>query len=491
MGASKGLVIGAGFAGMAAAAFLARQGREVVVLEKLDMPGGKARVWAEQGFVFDMGPSWYLMPEVFDNFFAQFGQNREDYYRLKRLDPYYRVFFSDQEIVDIKNNPTHNKEVFNSFESGSGAKLEEYLEAAAYKYDVAMREFMYRDYRSVFQFLNRRMMTEGIKLDMFSPLDNYVQKYFQDRRARQILEYAMVFLGNSPYNAPALYSIMSHVDFNLGVWYPEGGMGRVADAFYRLARKEGVKFSFKHEVKALKTEGSRVTGVVTEHGDFEADLVLATADYAHVETELLPPAKQTYSQKYWDGKVLAPSMLLAYLGVNKKIDTLAHHNLYLAKDWAVHFEQIFDRPTWPHDPCYYVGCPSRTDSTVAPPGKENIFFLIPIAIGLEDTPEIREKVFNRSIEHFEKLTGESIREHLQVKRLFSLQDFAQDYHAYNGTALGLAHTLKQTAVYRPGHRSKKLKNLYYAGQYNHPGVGVPMVLISAQIAAQIIKDEQA
>lgn len=489
MTARNVVVIGAGFGGLAVAALLARQGMKVTVVEKNEMAGGKARVWKKDGFTFDMGPSWYLMPEVFENFFSLFGKKREDYYELVKLDPFYRVFFNHQEMVDITSDPVHNTEIFDHFEAGGGDRLKSYLDTAKFKYDTAMREFMYVDYRSVLQFMNRRMMTEGLKLDMFSPLDKYVRKFFQDRRARQILEYAMVFLGNSPHNAPALYSIMSHVDFNLGVWYPCGGMGEIAKGLEKLAAEMGVEFKYNLPVTKIILQGNRVKGVVTPEGEIEAEAVIVNADYAFAETALLPKQNQTYPESYWNKKVIAPSMLLAYLGVDKKIDRLAHHTLYFTENWDHHFSKIFDQPTWPEEFCYYVGCTSRTDKTTAPQGKENIFFLIPVAAGLEDTPEIREEMFNRGMDHFEGLVGESIRDSLLVKRLFSIKDFEKDYNAYRGTALGLAHTLKQTAVYRPGHRSKNVKNLYYTGQYNHPGVGVPMVLISSQVVADIIGKE--
>ena len=489
MTARNVVVIGAGFGGLAVAALLARQGMKVTVVEKNEMAGGKARVWEKDGFTFDMGPSWYLMPEVFENFFSLFGKKREDYYELVKLDPFYRVFFNHQEMVDITSDPVHNTEIFDYFEAGGGVRLKSYLDTAKFKYDTAMREFMYVDYRSVLQFMNRRMMTEGLKLDMFSPLDKYVRKFFQDRRARQILEYAMVFLGNSPHNAPALYSIMSHVDFNLGVWYPCGGMGEIAKGFEKLASEMGVEFKYNLPVTEIKLQGNRVKGVVTPEGEIEAEAVIVNADYAFAETALLPKQHQAYPESYWNKKVIAPSMLLAYLGVDKKIDRLAHHTLYFTENWDHHFSKIFDEPAWPEEFCYYVGCTSRTDKTTAPQGKENIFFLIPVAAGLEDTPEIREEMFNRGMDHFEGLVGESIRDSLLVKRLFSIKDFEKDYNAYRGTALGLAHTLKQTAVYRPGHRSKNIKNLYYTGQYNHPGVGVPMVLISSQVVAEIIGKE--
>ncbi len=491
MTTKKAIVIGAGFGGMTAAALLARDGLDVTVVEKNEMAGGRARVWEQDGFVFDMGPSWYLMPEVFESYFESLGKKRHDYYHLEKLDPYYRVFFSPKESVDITSDMKQNQEYFEKLESGGSGRLKKYLDAAEYKYDVAMKEFMEVEYTSVFQFLNRKMMTEGLKLNMFSPLDKYVRKYFKDRRARQILEYAMVFLGNSPHNAPALYSIMSHVDFNLGVWYPVGGMGKVVAGMVRAAEEVGVQFQYNLPVERIIVRDNKAVGVETKEGEMLADVVLVNADYAHSELELLSPAHQTYPSSYWNKKVIAPSMLLAYLGVDKKIDKLAHHTLYFAEDWDLHFKQIFDDPAWPEDPCVYVGATSKTDPSMAPEGKENVFFLIPIAPGLEDNEEIREKAFQQGISQLERLVGESIQDHIIVKRLFSVNDFKNEYNSYKGTALGMAHTLNQTAVFRPAHKSKKVKGLYYTGQYAHPGVGVPIVVISSQIVSKLIREDLA
>ncbi|AFG37720.1 phytoene desaturase family protein [Spirochaeta africana] len=484
----KVCVIGGGFGGLSAAALLAHKGFDVTLLEKNPGVGGRAQVWRQDGFVFDMGPSWYLMPEVFDQFFEYLGKNRADYYKLQQLDPYYRIFFSPDEIIDINRDLDRTKEIFDRFEPGGGERLQRYLDGARYKYDIAMREFLYTEYRSMFQFFNRRILVEGTRMNIFQSLDRYVGKYFSDRRAKQILEYAMVFLGASPRNAPALYSIMSHVDLNLGVYFPIGGMAALVDGFRQLAEDMGVRILTDHEVTGLKVENGQITAAKTAHGEVNADIFLSNADYQHTDQKLLPPEYRSYSSRYWDKRTMAPTMFIIYLGLNRKVPELVHHNLYFSDPWDEHFEQIFSRPQWPDNPSYYVSCASFDDDLVAPAGKENIFFLVPLAAGLEDTDQIREQYAEKILDHFENLIGTRIRDAIEIRRLFSHRDFQSEYNAYKGTALGIAHTLNQTAIFRPSHRSKKVKNLFYSGQYTHPGVGVPMTVISSQVIGSNIAE---
>jgi len=494
------IVIGAGFAGLAGAAMLARDGWTVTVLEKNDRIGGRARLWESEGYTFDMGPSWYLMPEVFERHFEAMGEKREDYFTLERLDPAYRVFFEDEAAVDVPAELPEVRRLFAELEPGGDATLDRYLAEAAYKYDVAMSDFLYRDYNTITDFLDRRLMTEGLKLHVFNKLDRHVRRYFKDHRARKILEYAMVFLGSSPTNAPALYSLMSHVDLSLGVWFPKGGMGAAALGFARLAEKMGARILSGREVTRIVARDGRVVGVETEargsaaggdgrprEADFhEADVVLNTADYHWAENRLLEPDFRTYSKRYWDRRVVAPSMFLAYLGVDRPLPELAHHNLYFSRDWDAHFRTIFDRPSWPDNPCWYLSRISATQPEMAPKGKENIFLLVPVAPGLDDDGERREAYFDTVVDHVKSTAGVDLSYGLEVKRIFSHRDFSGDYHAFRGSALGLAHTLFQTAVFRPGRRSRKIGNLYHAGQYTHPGVGVPMVLIASELAARAI-----
>lgn len=484
-------VVGGGFGGLASACYLAAGGHRVTLLEKNDSLGGRARVWRTDGFSFDLGPSWYLMPEVFETFFSDFGCARADYYTLHRLDPYYRVFFSPDEVVDITPDLAKTRELFESFEKDGARKLDAYLEQAAYKYRVAMDEFLYREYRSLRDFMNRRLMVEGTRLGVFRKLDSFVRGYFQDHRARKILEYAMVFLGTSPTDAPALYSIMSHVDLNLGVWFPYGGMISLVDGVAALARELGVEIRTNAEVSGIDVSGGRARAVRIGNERLEVDGVLMNADYAHAEMNLLPDEARTYRPRYWSGRTMAPSFFVMYLGLNKKLASVVHHNLYFDHNWGDHFDAIFKKPGWPERPSYYVSCASYDDDSVAPWRQENVFFLVPVAAGLDDDPEFREQYGEKLLDHFECLTGEKVRDAIRVKRYYSHRDFATDYNAYKGTALGLAHTLFQTAVFRPSHRSRKVENLYYSGQYTHPGVGVPMTFISSRVIARAMAQELA
>jgi phytoene desaturase len=484
------VIIGGGFAGLCAAALLAKKkDHQVTLVEKNDTIGGRARLYSDQGFHFDMGPSWYLMPEVFDRFFTLFDKKREDYFSTKELETYYKVFFESDPPVTISKDKEKNRQLFASLEQDGDKKLDEYLKMAKYKYEVAMGEFLYKEYEWIGQFFNGKVVKEGLKLDLFASLDKYVGKYFKDHRAKKILEYAMVFLGNSPKNAPALYSIMSHVDLNLGVFFPKGGLNGVAEGIAKLAREVGVDIRTSAEVKEVLVEDKRVKGVRLEDQSIEADIIINAGDYPHGELDLLDKKYQSIKEGAWKKKTIAPSMFIAYIGVNKEVPNLEHHNLYFSDDWNEHFKTIFDKPSWPDNPCFYLSAITKTDKEMAPKGKENLFLLVPIAPGLEITPEFKEAYWQKCLDHVEKTLDISIRDNISSLRLYGPDDFAKDYNAYKGTALGLAHTLFQTAIFRPAHRSKKVKGLYYTGQYTHPGVGVPMTLIASELVADLVNKD--
>ncbi len=484
---NKVIVVGSGFGGLSAASLLSKDGFDVTVIEKNEQVGGRASVWKKDGFTFDMGPSWYLMPDVFENFFSQFGKKPEDYMELVRLDPAYRVFFSENDYVDISKDLEKNLDLFEKIEPGAKEKMKEYLEKSKYEYDIAMKDFIYKDYKHLTDFLKPRLIVEGTKLHMFEKLDSYAQRYFKSDKIRKILEYTIVFLGGSPYDSPALYSLMSHVDFNMGVWFPKGGMGKLAEAMYALAQEQGVKFIFNEPVEKINVENGIAKSVKTCKKTYNADLVVVNADYSWADNNLLDKKYWSYSEKYWDKRKIAPSAYLLYLGVDKEIKNFRHHTLFFHDRWVEHFDDIFKHPKWPKNFSYYVSCITKTDPDTAPKGCENVFVLIPVAPGLKDTKETREKYFDMVLSHMEKLAGENIRDHIILKRIFAHNDFSNRYNAYKGTALGLAHTLRQTAVGRPKQQSKKVKNLFYTGHYNHPGIGVPMVIICSQILRDNIK----
>jgi len=489
----KVIVVGSGFGGLAAAALLSVKGAEVQVFEKNEMPGGRASVHTDKGYTFDMGPSWYLMPDIFEKFFANFGKKPEDLFELKQLDPSYRIYFGSEGSVDIHSDIEENYRLFDSFEEGGADSLKLYLASAKEKYELSVNEMLYKEYRSYRDLFNWRMMKEGRKLKMFQNLDKFASKYFKSKEAKRVVEYSIGFLGGAPDNTPSFYHMMSHIDITMGVFYPEGGMRKVADVVYKLALEHGAEFQFQEPVKEILFEGKKAVGVRTEKGTYNADLVIVNADYAHAEMDLLPPERRTYSQKYWDKRVLAPSALVAYVGVNKKFDAFDHHTLFLDDDWEHGFEELFNprKAAWPHKPSYYVNVPSRTDSTAAPEGCDTLFILVPLAPGLQDTPELRETFLEKILDDLEEKIGEDIRPHIETKRIFALEDFRTRYNALRGTSLGLAHTLRQTAIWRPSHKSKKADNLYYTGGYTHPGIGVPMVLIASTIVAEEIAKEQS
>ena len=481
-------VIGAGIGGLSLAALLGKHGYDVTVFEKNKELGGRARVWKQDGFVFDQGPSWYLMPEIFDHFFEHFDRKTEDFYKLLRLDPSYRIFFPT-EIMDISANLEENMELFDRLEENGAEKLGKYLKQAQSKYEYLLEGIMYQDLSGIRAMFNPKLMAAGWKLSILSNMDKLMKKYFDNERARKILQYSIVFLGGNPKNTPALYSMISHIDFNLGVWYPYGGLGKIVDAAESLSKEFGVEILTETEVMNIIVDDGKVTKVETTNEVFEVDILVSNADYPYTEIQLLKKPLQTYPANYWEKKIIAPSAFVLYLGIDKKIDSLTHHNVILDHDWVKHFEQIFEKPSWPDEPAYYLCCPSRKDDSVAPSGYENIFITIPISPGIEDTPEIREAYFNKIIKHMEKVLEENISEHLVVKRIFSLNDFTSDYNAYKGTAVGLTHTFSQSAFFRPRHKSRKVKNLYYTGQYTHPGIGVPMALISSEIVTDLILKE--
>jgi len=453
------VIIGAGFGGLSLACQMAHQGWKVKVLEKTEQSGGRARLYSTDGYQFDMGPSWYLMPEVFEDFFKALGKNRSDYYQLDKLETFYKVFFEGQKSVTVTSDLEKTKALFETLEPNGNEKLTRYLKSAKYKYNIAMKEFLYREYKSIFSFFNWRMLTEGLKLDVFKTLDKFVSRFFTDHRAKKILEYAMVFLGNSPSNAPALYSIMSYVDLDLGVFFPKGGMNGVARAIEKLAIELGVEFFYNTEVTKLVVEKDRVSEICTyKNGSlgetYTADVIINAGDYHWGETQLLEPKYRSYSAEWWEKKIIAPSMFIVFLGINKKIPSLEHHNLYFSHDWDAHFSTIFEHPNWPENPCFYLSAISKTDPLMAPAGHENLFLLVPIAPGLEDTDSIREVYYEKVMDHVETILDFNLRESVVVKRIYSGRDFEKDYRSFKGTALGLAHTLFQTAVFRPAHRSK-------------------------------------
>lgn len=473
---------------------MAKAGWSVTVLEQHAIPGGRARKMEAAGFSFDMGPSWYWMPDIFEKFFQSFGRRVSDYYQLQRLDPSYKVNFAGSSI-DIPADYEELKKLFESMEPGSGSQLDAFLKQAAHKYEVGMHKLVYKPGRSVSEFFDMQLASGILKLDVFSSMEKHVKKYFKDKRLRQIMEFPVLFLGALPAKIPALYSLMNYADIKLGTWYPKTGMYAIADGMFRLAKELGVQFEFNCRVQKLDIENGKCGSVkaintsTQEQKNFEADVIISGADYHYVETNLVSPQYRSYSEEYWQKRVMAPSCLIYYLGLNKKINKLQHHNLFFDTDFEVHGKEIYEHPQWPTDPLFYVCAPSVTDETVAPPGCENLFLLIPVAAGLQgDTEETRAAYLEKMLNRLEKQTGESIKNAIIFQQSYSVSDFVHDYGAFKGNAYGLANTLKQTAILKPSIQSRKIRNLFYTGQLTVPGPGVPPSLVSGElVAAEILK----
>lgn len=491
---STAIVIGGGIGGLATAALLGKWGHDVTVLEKNRLLGGRANYFEADGFRFDMGPSWYLMPDVFEHFFALLGERVSDHLDLTRLDPSYRIAFrGTDQSVDMFSDLTRDVPTFERLEPGSGQALRDYLQRAETQYQVAIDRFMYRNTNGLLDFFDLDTARQARQLHVFENMHAYISRSFSTDAVRKILEYQLVFLGSSPFNTPALYNIMSHIDVNLGVFYPQGGIYSIVRALTSIGERYGVSHRTESPVAEILTAGRRATGVRLASGEeLRADLLISNADMHHTETQLLPAAARTRPERTWKRKVLAPSAFILYLGVRGRLPDLTHHNLAFGQDWQRGFADIFDRPAWPDDPSYYVCASSRTDPTVAPADHENLFVLVPVAPSLSmtdaDIARYRERTLALVAQDFDL---PDLQDRIVFERTYTSRDFAADYHAYGGSALGLAHTTRQT-IFRPGNVSKKLSNLFYVGAGTNPGIGMPICLISAELALKrIIGDRSA
>jgi phytoene desaturase len=488
----KVIVIGAGFAGLSAASFLAKMGWEVTVIEKHDLPGGRARKFKAEGFTFDMGPSWYWMPDIFERYFNAFGKKVSDYYALKRLDPSYRVYF-EKEGWNIPANYKELQNLLESVEPGAAKALDAFMAEAKFKYDVGVGKLVHNPGLSLSEFLDMDLVKGVFKLDVFQSMKKHVAKFFKHPSIQSLMEFPVLFLGALPEKTPALYSLMNYADIKGGTWYPEFGMYSIVQGMYDLAISLGVQFKLGEEVTSIQVQAGKAVAVHTlknatgETQQYTMDVLIGAGDYHHIETKLLAPAYQSYSAAYWDSRVMAPSSLLFYVGLNIKLEGVLHHQLFFDTDFGLHGQEIYTDPKWPTRPLFYASVPSVTDPTVAPEGCENLFLLIPIAAGLEgDNEETRDQYFEMIIQRFEERIGQSIRSAIVYKRSYAVKEFKEDYHSYRGNAYGLANTLLQTANLKPSCKSKKVNNLYYTGQLTVPGPGVPPSLISGEVVAKLV-----
>lgn len=479
-------IIGSGFSGLSAAAYAAKQGHEVHVFEKNSIPGGRARQFTtSHGYVFDMGPSWYWMPDVIENFFNDFGYRVSDFFKLVSLDPQFQIIFADEKI-DVPKTLEDLKITFEEIEKGASIKLEKFMHSAKFKYEVGMKDFVNKPCHNWTEFISPKIAKSALKLDLLTNFRTYVSRYFKNDKLKTLMEFPVIFLGASPQNIPALYSLMNYGGYALGTHYPMGGFYQLVLAMKQIAEKQGVTFHFNSTVQKINIEENQIKTLTINEEFFEFDAVIASSDYHHTET-LLERAYRNYDENYWQKRTFAPSSLIYYLGINEKIPNLKHHTLFFEHPLDEHIDCIYEEQKWPEKPLFYVCCPSKTDNSVAPEGKENLFLLMPLAIGINDQEAIREQYLEEMLSRIEKHTGiTDLKSKIEYKKSYCVSDFMTDYNAYGGNAYGLANTLSQTAVRKPKMKNKKLKNLYYTGQLTVPGPGVPPSIISGKIVANEI-----
>lgn len=477
-------VIGSGFSGLSAAAYASKEGHEVHLFEKNNDIGGRARNFkTENGYTFDMGPSWYWMPDIIESFFNDFGKKASDFYTLVPLDPQFEMVFSDG-TMNIPHNYKEMKDLFERTEPGAGEKLDAFMKDAQYKYEVGMQDFVNKPCHSWFEFVSPKIAKSALKLDLLTNFQRFVRKYFTHPKLIVLMEFPVIFLGAAPKDIPALYSLMNYGGYKLGTWYPMGGFSKIIDAMKNIAEEQGTHFYINADVEKINVNGKQALSLTVNQKEIDFDVIIASSDYHHTETKLLSEEYRNYNEKYWEKRVFAPSCLIFYLGFKEKIPNLKHHTLFFENDLDLHTEEIYKDKKWPTKPLFYACCPSKTDDSVAPENCENVFLLMPVAPGIEDSEDIRERYFMEMILRLEKHTGATdLLLKIDYKRSYCVKDFKEDYNAYQGNAYGLANTLSQTAVLKPSLRNKKIKNLFYTGQLTVPGPGVPPSIISGKIAA--------
>ncbi len=479
------IIIGSGFSALAASSYLAKCGHRVTILEKNDQIGGRARQLKRDGFTFDIGPTWYWMPDVFERFFSDFGKLPSDYYSLEKLNPAYSVYFGQNDRITIGDTLDKICEAFEAEQSGSSVALRKFIDKAKKNYDIAIKDLVYRPGLSPLELVTPQTAVRVGQF--FSTIQKDVRKAFKNERLALILEFPVLFLGAKASKTPGFYSFMNYADFGIGTFHPQKGMYEVVMGMSSLAKELGVTILTGMNVEKILVENGNAIGVMANGEKYSADVVLSGADYHHSET-LLPERFRQYSESYWAKRTFAPSSLLFYIGFDKKLSNVDHHTLFFDVDFEKHAETIYDDAKWPDDPLFYASFPSITDDNAAPQGKEAGIFLIPIAPGIEDTPEIRAVFLDKILTRFESLTQQNVKNSIIFTESFCVNDFVKDYNSYKGNAYGMANTLLQTAFLRPKLKSKKVKNLFFTGQLSVPGPGVPPSLISGKLVADLINN---
>ncbi|MGB0881962.1 MAG: phytoene desaturase family protein [Vicingaceae bacterium] len=479
-------VIGSGFSGLSSAAYLAKAGYDVHVFEKNNELGGRARKIEIEGFSFDMGPSWYWMPDVMESFFNDFNSSTKVHFTLKKLSPSFNMVFDKNETISIPKNYNDLKDLFDLIEPGSSIELDKFMYDAKKKYDISFSKLIEKPGLSISEYLDYETIKESMNLSLFSSYQKMVHQKFKNPKLRALMEFPVLFLGAKPKNTPSLYSLMNYAGLKLGTYYPMGGFHSLVQGMINVCKKQGVTFHTNAPITQLNVQHKNITSIEVNNKLIDVDGVIGGADYHHIESKLMAPEYRNYTEKYWEKKTFAPSSLIFYLGINRKIKKLEHHTLFFDADFELHATEIYDDKKWPSKPLFYVCSPSKTDPNVAPKDCENLFILMPLATGIEDNDAIREKYFKLLIKRLEKHLGESISEDIIVKKSYCIKDFKQDYNSFGGNAYGLANTLNQTAIFKPKIINKKIKNLIYTGQLTVPGPGVPPAIISGKISANLL-----
>lgn len=476
-------IIGAGLSSLYAACHLAKKGYSVDVYDKNKMAGGRSQVFRDEGYTFDMGPSWYWMPDVIDRLFSELDENRSDYFELKRLDPAYKIFWENNESTSIPAGKSELLDLFDGFEANGGEKLDRFLAAAKMKYETSMHSFIEIPGLKISELVKLDILKGALKLDMFKSVEKDVSNRFTSEKAQSILNFPVLFLGERASKIPALYTLMNYADLELGTWYPAGGMNAIANALEKIGKKHGVRYHYESPVSEIIAKNNEATGLKIGEEILNFDGIIAGADYNHVEQKLMPKQYRRYDENYWDKRKLAPSSMLFYVGLSEQVRGLEHHNLFFDEKLDLHGKEIYETPKWPTKPLFYVCAASKTDTQIAPTGHENLMILMPMAPDLEDSTKNQNYYFDLIISRMEKQLGRELKSLINYKRIFSVNDFKSTYNAYKGNAYGLANTLKQTAHLKPKLKSK-LKKLYFCGQLTVPGPGMPPALISGKIAAK-------
>ena len=485
----KVTIIGGGLSGLVASCYLAKNNYDVTLIDKNNKMGGRLSFFKKNGFTFDLGPSWYWMPDVFESFFKDFNKNINDYYQLKRINPSYKFFLTNKDI-SIPINIDEIYKLFDRIESDSSIELKEFIKQAGKKYDISMNHFIHLPNKSLKEYFKFSILRDFLSLDLFKSLRSHILSFFKNKDLRYILEFPSMFLGGSPKNTPALYSLMNYADIVYGTWYPMGGMYKITESVCDLSKELGVKHVLNEEIINFKINNKKIENIVSKNKNkYKSDFYICCAEYPHVQMKLINSKNRSYNANYWSKRNVAPSALIFYLGFSEKIENLEHHNLFFDKDFDNHINDIFERKVWPKDPLFYICCPSKTDSSVVPnEDYENLFILVPIGSGFEDNEVIREKYFLKIVSRIENKIGQTISDKIIVKESFCVNDFEKEYNSYRGNAYGLANTLFQTALFKPKMKDKKIKNLYYSGQFTIPGPGLPPAIISGKIVSnQIIR----